>query len=204
MEYLEFSDQKILELANQNDPLAMNELGWRYDKGTDRFRMDKTKAYHWYLKSADTGYRIAQYNVGSMMHFGSYPENPTPNYNAALEWYIKAANQNEPDAQYQAGYLYETIYNDLENAIRWYLRACNNGQSQARTCLQRIIIHKSNQTLNWMLLQDQTLTMRNEQSETQRSEIRRMEKYITELECLPPDSGGVMFQKHRDHFYSSE
>ena len=95
---------KILELANEGDACAQNNLGAMYYYGHG-VEQSYEKAAEWYLKAAEQGLADAQYKLGVMYKYGWGVE---LSYEKAVEWVLKAAEQGLVDAQYiLGGYVYK-------------------------------------------------------------------------------------------------
>ncbi|RIA86048.1 hypothetical protein C1645_878914 [Glomus cerebriforme] len=110
-----FHDSSI----NNND---QNGYCNRNGIGTDK---DETKAIEWYLKLAENGYAIAQYNLDQYANGIGTNEDEI----RAFEWFLKNAT-----AQYILGNLYgygQGIIKDREKAIYWYQKAADNGNAIA-------------------------------------------------------------------------
>ena len=124
----------ILELANEGDACAQNNLGlmYKYGRGVER---SYEKAVEWYLKAAEQGDADAQCNLGFMYELGDGVEQ---SYEKAVEWYLKAAEQGNTDAQYKLGdmYYYGTgVEQSYEKAAEWYLKAAEQGDADAQYSL---------------------------------------------------------------------
>ena len=93
----------ILELANEGDACAQNNLGlmYQYGRGVEQ---SYEKAAGWYLKAAEQGDADAQCNLGFMYELGDGVEQ---SYEKAAEWYRKAAEQGDAWAQYYLGCMYK-------------------------------------------------------------------------------------------------
>jgi len=161
------------------------------------------------MKSAETGYNIAQYNLGCMYNFGSVPDQEK-NIPEAIKWYTLAAEQGEEDSQYLLGVIYEYDYDDMEQAMKWYVKAALQNQPLAVYLLQHILIHNHIIGHDYIMMQERQINKFNDRINTMKDEIdnlqktnERMKKYINELECLPPDEGGVMYQYHKKNFYQT-
>lgn len=73
--------------ADNDDPLAQNELAYLYaaGKGTPQ---DNAKAFYWYQQAAEHGLASAQYNLGIMYLHGLGTK---PNRELAQQWFKKSA-----------------------------------------------------------------------------------------------------------------
>ena len=121
----------ILELANEGDACAQNNLGEMYYLGWGVEESDE-KAVEWFLKAAERGYARAQYKLGDMYYFGDGVER---SYEKAAEWYLKAAEQGLVDAQYNLGRMYKNgtgVEQSDVKAAEWYLKAAEQGLADAQ------------------------------------------------------------------------
>ena len=122
---------KILELANEGDACAQNNLGWMYKYGRG-VEQSYEKAAGWYLKAAEQGYADAQCNLGFMYELGDGVEQ---SYEKAVEWYLKAAEQGLARAQYDLGDMYKFgrgVKQSDEKVLEWYLKAAEQGLADAQ------------------------------------------------------------------------
>ena len=92
----------ILELANEGDACAQNNLGLMYSYGRG-VELSYEKAVEWYLKAAEQGAASAQGLLGVMYANGTGVEQ---SYKKAAEWFLKAAKQGLADAQCNLGWMY--------------------------------------------------------------------------------------------------
>ena len=121
----------ILELANEGDACAQNNLGLMYQNGRGVEQSDE-KAVEWFLKAAEQGDADAQYELGVMYEHGDGVEK---SYEKAAEWYLKAAEQEFPSAQNDLGRMYEKglgIEQSYEKALEWYLKAAEQRNADAQ------------------------------------------------------------------------
>ena len=125
---------KILELANEGDACAQNNLGFMYEYGRG-VEQSYEKAAEWVLKAAEQGYADAQYHLGYMYSNGFGVEESDEE---AAEWVLKAAEQGLAGAQYILGYMYSNgrgVEESDEKAVEWYLKAAEQGYVTAQLCL---------------------------------------------------------------------
>jgi hypothetical protein len=107
-----FQDGRQLEayemwtsLANEGDIVAMNNLGYLYEKGIV-VEKNLNKSLNLYEKAAERGFPTAQYNVGEIYAEG---RGVKKNKIFALKWFILAGTRGDKDAQNY----YEKIFNSL-------------------------------------------------------------------------------------------
>ena len=127
----------ILELANEGDACAQNNLGlmYQYGRGVEQ---SYEKAAGWYLKAAEQGYADAQCNLGFMYLNGHGVEQ---SYEKAVEWYLKAAEQGFACAQCNLGCMYENgrgVEQSFEKAREWYEKAAEQEYEDAIKALDRL------------------------------------------------------------------
>lgn len=116
----------ILELANEGDACAQNNLGAMYYYGHGVEQSDE-KAAEWVLKAAKQGFADAQNHLGLMYKNGTGVEQ---SYEKAVEWYLKAAEQGLAIAQYNLGEMYalgDGVEQSNEKAREWLQKAADQG-----------------------------------------------------------------------------
>ncbi|MCI6780825.1 MAG: sel1 repeat family protein, partial [Dialister sp.] len=129
----------ILELANEGDACAQNNLGEMYEYGTGVEQSDE-KAVEWFLKAAEQGFARAQYNLGDMYYLGWGVEESDEK---AVEWVLKAAEQGLADALYPLGFMYEYgdgVEQSDAKALEWYQKAAEQGDADAMVALNRLTL----------------------------------------------------------------
>ena len=121
----------ILELANEGDACAQNNLGLMYQNGRGVEQSDE-KAVEWFLKAAEQGFARAQNNLGVMYASGTGVKR---SYEKAVEWFLKAAEQGFARAQNNLGVMYEYgdgVEQSYEKAVEWYKKAAEQGYDGAQ------------------------------------------------------------------------
>lgn len=99
---------------------------------------DTSKAVAYFTKSADQGFRSAQYNLGVIFARG---DGVAQDPEAALKWYGLAAAQGHPTAQFNLGVFYRDGLGtaaDGRKAVEWFTRSAENGNVFAQINLARI------------------------------------------------------------------
>jgi len=127
--YESMTNEELNSLIQKDDTSAMREMAWRLKKGEKGLGVSLEKAFKIYLKAAELGNDVAQYNVGSSYEFGDGIE---CDYNKAFFWYKKAAEAGDVDAQSRLAYFYENgkgIEKDENSAFYWYKKAAEAGSS---------------------------------------------------------------------------
>ena len=108
----------LMRRANGGDPVAQEELGFRYFLGKG-FPADTAKAAYWIEKAADQNMPIAQYNMGVFLNNGwGIPWNPFKAY----ERFKSAAEDSLPEGEFAFGLFYTdnlVVHRDLETAYKW-------------------------------------------------------------------------------------
>jgi TPR repeat protein len=102
---------------------------------------DFAEAYCIMRPLAEAGDADAQYNIG-WMYLNGY--GLRTNDHLALQWWEKASDQGHTDASFSIGMLYNLgdgkVEKDLEKAINYYLLAIEDGQEDAITILQSMML----------------------------------------------------------------
>ena len=125
---------KILELANEGDACAQNNLGFMYEYGRG-VEQSYEKAAEWVLKAAEQGLAGAQYILGYMYSNGRGVEESDEK---AVEWYLKAAEQGYVTAQLCLGTMYSQgtgVEESDEKAAEWFQKAAEQGDASAQCAL---------------------------------------------------------------------
>ena len=92
---------------------------------------DYKEAVKWYRLSANQGYALAQYNLGSMYYNG---QGVKKNNAEAARWYRLAAVQGYASAQYNLGVMYENgqgVIKDYVRAHMWFDISASSGNKDA-------------------------------------------------------------------------
>ena len=117
----------ILELANEGDACAQNNLGLMYQYGHG-VEQSYEKAAEWVLKAANQGFADAQFRLGIMYGLRR-------SYKKAVEWVLKAAEQGLARAQCNLGAMYydgHGVEQSYEKAAEWFLKAAEQGFADAQ------------------------------------------------------------------------
>jgi len=120
-----------LSLANQNDAKAYYNLGLMYQDG-DGVAKNLDEAVKWYTKSAELGYKEAQYTLGALVF---QRQIQTISYPQAVTYYEQAAKQGHVKSQLNLGMLYfrgDVTPQDLPAAVQWLSLAASNNNSEAQ------------------------------------------------------------------------
>lgn len=102
----------------------LNHLHYKYEDDDDEEGTpDLEPVFQCFLKSAQLGFKQAQYNVGIMYMHG---EGVEENFTEGLKWIKRAARQNEPMAMNLLGMVYRDgvgVETDLEQALSLFSKA---------------------------------------------------------------------------------
>lgn len=118
--------------AENGDSVYMYLLAKAYADSEFGDKDADTESYNWYLKSAESGYRLAQTEIGNMYLMGVGRKK---DFGQAMDWFKKAAEQNEHAALYNIGTMYEKgegVEKNHKRAFSYYKRASENGDVVAK------------------------------------------------------------------------
>lgn len=107
----------------------LGEMSWQVvsERNTE-------KAFNWFLKSAEKGYHLSQYEVGLFYEKGVDP--CIRNLEKACCWFEKSAEQGNAKAMLALGRIYANGIDDLtpdyDKAYYYYLMAAQNGEEEAQ------------------------------------------------------------------------
>ena len=143
LDYQKTESNRLYPLAEQGDPEAQVELGYRYFSGDKGLSEDEKKGLYWYEKAAEQGYAEAQFRLGNK--YWQWRSTGIPrDYKKALYWLKKAAEQGYAEAQLKLGNIYlrlegfgtvflrglEEVPQDHEKALYWLKKVSELGNSQ--------------------------------------------------------------------------
>ena len=117
----------LLALAQRGDARAQFELGLRYAEGRGGAPRDSKVAAEWFSRSADQGFALAQYRLGSLYEKGVGVER---SYDRARSLYEKAANAGNARAMHNLGVLFVENgdgWPDYASAAGWFRKAAEYG-----------------------------------------------------------------------------
>ncbi len=101
----------------------------------ENYENNSLNAVEWYLKLANQGHVVAQYNLGVCYQNGIGKEK---NFTKAFFWFLKAAHQGYAQAQYNVALYYENgvgVEKEKAEALDWYAKAAAQGHLQAQYSL---------------------------------------------------------------------
>ena len=96
---------------------------------------EEVKVFEGYKAKAETGDRVAQFNLGNCYTDG---EGVARDFVQAVSWYRKAAEQGYAEAQVQLGYCYaryQGVTKDEVEAVAWYRKSAEQGLANAQYIL---------------------------------------------------------------------
>lgn len=102
-------------LAELGDVVAMNNLGYAYEKGIVVPQSDQD-ALGWYIEAANKGFPTAMFNVGEAIYEGRGTKS---NAKEALKWLIISGSKGDSEAQNLAAKIAEALdESSISEAIR--------------------------------------------------------------------------------------
>lgn len=119
--------KKLSQLADRNDPKALNNIGWLWARGQGGVKQDFKEAMLWWKQAARHGYTPAMNNVGLLYAQGNGVKQ---NYEEAFKWWMRAAERGDAWAMNAVGDLYENgqgVERNYELALSWYKEAAREG-----------------------------------------------------------------------------
>ncbi|MCL2378515.1 MAG: toll/interleukin-1 receptor domain-containing protein [Defluviitaleaceae bacterium] len=131
---LDIVSKRVKAEAEPEGPKDANEqvtLGFNYVIGNG-VEKNHEKAVYWFLKAAEQGSMIAQYNLGNSYTLG---EGVAADSDKAVYWYRKSAEQGYADAQNNLGICYghgRGVTADFSQAFYWHKKAAEQGHMKAQ------------------------------------------------------------------------
>lgn len=115
-------------LAKQGNLIAVNNLGFMYEKGYGLVRNEK-KAVHLYKKAAEGGVSVAQFNYGEALYLG---KGINKNKIEATKWLLLALNRGSKDALYLLKEVNKTLsYEDKTEAKIRFMEWTKNFENRS-------------------------------------------------------------------------
>jgi len=96
---------------------------------------DPSRAFIYYQKSAASGFRRAQFNLGCMYYTG---HGVTQDEKKAHHFFKLSADKGERDGMYQTALMYSKNFKDYDNAIKYFFLAVVNSHEEAHKYLLSI------------------------------------------------------------------
>jgi TPR repeat protein len=106
--------------------------------GFDSFVVDNEQSFSWYLKGAELGDKVCEYQVGLSFLVGDYVEIDDTK---AATWLQKAADKGNADAMYAVGVMYingRHFEQNTETAKHFYQQAADKGCEAAKQALDKL------------------------------------------------------------------
>jgi TPR repeat protein len=128
----------LMRRANNGDPAAQEELGFRYFVGKG-FNADTARAAYWIGKAADQNMAIAQYNLAVFLNNGwGVAWNPFKAY----ERFKAAAKDSLPEGEFAYGLFFTdnlVVPRDWQRAYRWLKLAADAKYEPAHKVIAEFI-----------------------------------------------------------------
>ena len=134
----EFPLDELKKLAADGNPIFQNNFGWRlYEVATGK--QQKSEAFRYFLKAAQSGSAHAQVAVGWIYLHGLVS---VRDVRAAFEWSMKGARQGHPEGANNIAFQYENgigVQKNFGTAKEWYTYAATRGSQSALGALRHMI-----------------------------------------------------------------
>jgi septal ring-binding cell division protein DamX len=114
---------------------AQFQLAVLYDQPHAGIVADAEEAFRWYLRAAEQGHRVAQFNTGNAYKHGRGTQQDDT---LAITWWQRAADQGFSHAQYNLAIQFHQglgVTEDRDRALLLFNLAARNGQAQAQALL---------------------------------------------------------------------
>ena len=129
---------RLTELAKEGNEDAQLKLSFLFAHGIG-VREDKTKAFHWCLRAAESGNAFAQTQIGEWYWYRAYPngvgnQETQNNLHQAFSWFQKAAEQGDADGRYHLGRCFfygDGVDEDKVKAVELFQLAADQGVPDA-------------------------------------------------------------------------
>ena len=121
------SHDRLLELANSGNAIALTILGLRALDDTGAAPVNLPDAVRYLTQAAQKGQPVAQFRLGSMYE---HAQGVSTDLVKAAHWYEKAANQGNRKAMHNLAVFYATGAlgrKNMEEAARWFGKAAALG-----------------------------------------------------------------------------
>jgi localization factor PodJL len=127
------SNDKVIQLANAGNPIALTILGLRALDGTGGTPVNLPDAVKFLGQAAEKGQAVAQYRLGTLYERGQgVPADPAK----AAHWYEMAANQGNRKAMHNLAVSHASGANggkkNMAEAARWFAKAAALGLSDSQ------------------------------------------------------------------------
>jgi localization factor PodJL len=121
------SADRVQQLANQGNTLALTILGFRAVDGTDGVTVNLPDAIKYLTQAADKGQAVAQYRLGTLYEHG---QGVAADPAKAAHWYELSAAQGNRKAMHNLAVFYAAKRN-MPDAARWFAKAASLGLSDS-------------------------------------------------------------------------
>ena len=136
------SGDKVIQLANAGNPVALTILGLRALDGTNGAAVNLPDAVKFLEQAAEKGQAVAQYRLGTLYERG---QGVTADPAKAAHWYEMAANQGNRKAMHNLAVSYASGANggkkNMAEAARWFDKAAALGLSDSQFNLAVLYEH---------------------------------------------------------------
>jgi localization factor PodJL len=123
---------KVIQLANAGNPMALAILGLRDLDGTGGTHVNLKDAVKFLSQAAEKGQAVAQYRLGTLYERGQgVPADPVK----AAHWYELSANQGNRKAMHNLAVSFAsgaTGKRDMAESARWFAKAATLGLSDSQ------------------------------------------------------------------------
>lgn len=125
----EYSLEETYHYANRGHPIAMNDMGIRFEDGYG-VPQDFRRAFAWYLDSAKCGCCAAQYNVARLLEVGKGCDK---NIFEAAFYYRLAAEKGHMYAQHRLANILDRYFDfeGREQEVKYWRRRADREWSEA-------------------------------------------------------------------------
>jgi localization factor PodJL len=127
------SADKVIQLANAGNPIALTILGLRALDGTGGTPVNLPDAVKFLSQAAEKGQAVAQYRLGTLYERG---QGVAADPAKAAHWYEMAANQGNRKAMHNLAVSYASGANggkkNMPEAARWFAKAAALGLSDSQ------------------------------------------------------------------------
>ncbi|HEU0161078.1 MAG TPA: hypothetical protein VFQ69_01630 [Rhizomicrobium sp.] len=126
------SGDRVIQMANAGNPIALTILGLRALDGTNGTAVNLPDAVKFLTQAAEKGQAVAQYRLGTMYERGQGV--PADGARAA-QWYERSANQGNRKAMHNLAVAHASGAAGKKNmaeAARWFARAAGLGLSDSQ------------------------------------------------------------------------
>lgn len=142
----EYSLEETYHYANRGHPIAMNDMGIRFEDGCG-VPQDFHRAFAWYWASAKCGYCSAQYNVGRFLESG---KGGYKNIFEAAFYYRLAAGKGHMYAQHRLANILDRYFNfeGRDQEVQYWRRRtdkeCSETNMNAHSTFKQTVDYLSN------------------------------------------------------------